>query len=355
MKTVIVLPTYNERANLELLLPQLLSQTDAHVLVVDDDSPDGTAEVVRACSSARVHLLSGEKRGLGAAYKRGMRYALEELEADVVVEMDADFSHAPTDVQRLVDALDGADFVIGSRYVEGGRIEGWGAHRYVVSWTGNLVSRLVAGLYPIKDTTAGFRAIKRWVLEEVDWDSLDTRGYGFQIRLLHEAISHGGRVAEVPVTFTDRVRGESKLGFADIREFCVTAAQLGLRTYKRLLVFLLVGLSGVLVNLGVFSASYRLFEAPFVASLALGIEASILSNFLLHDHFTFGDRRADSRISRALKYHATAFGGAAINLAVGSALFFGLGWLGELADFAGIVLATAWNWVLSSSWAWRKN
>ncbi len=355
MKTVIVVPTYNERENLTRLLPKLLAYKGVHVLVVDDNSPDQTAEVVKKHSSKRVHLLLGEKRGLGVAYTRGMQYALNELDAEVVVEMDADHSHDPADLKRLFAALEaGADVAIGSRYVPGGSIEGWGFVRHTTSWGGNMVARLIAGLYRVRDCTAGFRAIKRWVLEGVDWSSLSTRGYGFQIRLLYEAKRQGAVIKEIPVTFTDRAVGASKLGVRDIAEFFLTAVKLGFWTYQRILIFLLVGLTGLIVNLGVFSLFLRVLEAPFLLALAIGIEVSILSNFFLHDHFTFFDRHTGTKLSRMGKYHVTSFGGMAINFLVASALFYWTALHPELANLVGILVATGWNFSLSFFWAWKR-
>jgi len=185
MKVVIIVPTYNERENIGQLIEALEGQFatirhDMHILVVDDTSPDGTAEVVRSMMSIRVnlHLLTGRKEGLGAAYIRGMDHALRDLGADAVFEMDADFSHKPEDVPRLLAALDdGADFVIGSRYVQGGSIPAeWGTVRRMNSRYGNLVARYVAGIYRVRDCTAGFRAIRGSLLRRINLQTCACRG-----------------------------------------------------------------------------------------------------------------------------------------------------------------------------------
>ena len=167
-----------------------------HVLVVDDHSPDGTADAVRELMATypNLHLITGEKEGLGAAYIRGMTYALQELRAEAVMEMDADFSHKPADVPRLLAALDeGADFVIGSRYVPGGSIpENWGRLRQAISRWGNIFARYLAGLYRVKDCTAGFRAIRGSLLKRIDFSSLKVQGYAFQIALLNQAMLNQG-------------------------------------------------------------------------------------------------------------------------------------------------------------------
>ena len=164
-----VVPTYNEAENIAPMVRQLLAIADglkpieAQVLVVDDESPDGTGDIVREIQAGdeRVHLLTGPKQGLGSAYTRGFEHVLNELDVDAIVQMDADFSHAPTDTPRLIDALAHADVVIGSRYVEGGSLDpNWGRWRRFLSYMGNLFARYVAGIYKVRDCTAGFKAIR---------------------------------------------------------------------------------------------------------------------------------------------------------------------------------------------------
>jgi dolichol-phosphate mannosyltransferase len=188
MKVVVIVPTYNEAGNIARLIDLLQPQFErmghnAHILVVDDNSPDGTANVVREIQQryANVHLISGEKSGLGDAYIRGMTHALTELGAEVIYEMDADFSHKPEDVPRLMAEIDaGADLVIGSRYVPGGSIPSeWGLHRRLNSFFGNIVARYVTGIYKIRDCTAGFRAIRASLLRQIDLNGLRVQGYAF--------------------------------------------------------------------------------------------------------------------------------------------------------------------------------
>ncbi len=240
MTGVVILPTYNERENILPLIAALQKSFariphDMRILVVDDNSPDGTGTVVRekATTTSGLSLITGEKQGLGAAYIRGMTHALDALRADLVVEMDADFSHKPEDLPRLVQALDaGADFVIGSRYTAGGKIpDDWGLLRRMISKWGNVFARYIAGLYKIKDCTAGFRAIRGSLLRKIDLTSLRVQGYAFQIALLHQAIVNGARVREIPVEFVDRARGTTKLGMSDILEFMLSAWRI--RFYKR--------------------------------------------------------------------------------------------------------------------------
>ncbi len=210
---LVVVPTYDEADNVEPLLAALfVAMPDAHVLVVDDNSPDGTADLVaaRADHGERVFLLRRPgKAGLGAAYRAGFGWALSRS-YDAVVQMDADLSHPPDRVPALVDALVDADVAIGSRYVRGGSVRDWSAGRRAVSWSGNLYVRLVLAL-PVRDTTAGFKAFRADALREIGVLTSHSNGYCFQIENTWQAARHGLRVVEVPITFTDRARGVSKM------------------------------------------------------------------------------------------------------------------------------------------------
>ena len=229
MKVVIIVPTYNERDNIATLIEALEDQFahmthDMHILVVDDKSPDGTGEMVRELMTSRsnVHLLEGEKHGLGAAYIRGMQYVINRMDADAVFEMDADLSHDPADIPRMMAVFNHADFVIGSRYVPGGSIpDEWGWHRQMISRIGNLVTRYLAGMSSVRDCTAGFRVIRTSIIRQIDFTHMRAKGYAFQVALLSEAILLGAVVQEIPVRFVDRKHGESKLGLYDILEFIV--------------------------------------------------------------------------------------------------------------------------------------
>lgn len=312
MKVTIVLPTYNEKDNIQPMLDalDLIRKKLKHnlsIVVVDDNSPDGTGDIVREVMQTRsyIDLVTGDKQGLGAAYIRGMTKAID-AGAEVVFEMDCDFSHDPEDIPRLLSEIErGADFVIGSRYVSGGSIpQEWHLWRKLNSFGGNIVARLVAGIYPIKDCTAGFRAIRASLLKDVGLSSIRTQGYGFQVSLLHACYAAGAKVREVPVHFTDRAYGESKLGLKDIIEFIKNAFAIRLRGMERFLKFGLVGLSGVVVNL-LFFALFRSWDLSDLLASPLAIECSIIWNFLLNNIWTFRERRGASRFAvRGLKFNA---------------------------------------------------
>jgi dolichol-phosphate mannosyltransferase len=211
VKAVVCLPTYNECENLERML-HALADKGVDVLVIDDNSPDGTGELADRLAAELdfVAVLHRERKdGLGPAYLAGFRRALAEG-AELVLEMDADFSHDPADVPRLIEAAHDADVVLGSRYVDGGAIANWGPLRRFVSAGGSLYARLLLGV-PVHDLTGGFKCYRREVLEALDLDAIASRGYAFQIETTYRALRVGFRVVEVPIRFVDREHGGSKM------------------------------------------------------------------------------------------------------------------------------------------------
>ena len=364
-KVVVIVPTYNESGNIVALIDALQAQFralphDMHVLVVDDNSPDGTAGLVSSAMRrhANLHLITGAKAGLGAAYIRGMQYALGELAADAVFEMDADFSHDPHDVPRLLAALENsADLVIGSRHIAGGSIpKDWGLWRKLNSKGGNWVARYVAGLYGIRDCTAGFRAIRASVLRRVDFATLGVKGYAFQVALLHQMVTLGARVVEIPVHFIDRKAGSSKLGLRDIVEFILNAWWIRLRSLETFIRFAVVGASGTVVNLAIFTLLFKAGINKFVAS-PIAIETSIVWNFLLNNYWTFRHRRTrDHTTIKGLKFNVVSL----VSLIVSFSTFVALTLLvprmsPELDQFIGIVPAVLVNYFLNSYWTFRAH
>jgi dolichol-phosphate mannosyltransferase len=211
-RAVICLPTYNERENLPRVL-DALEPFGVEVLVIDDNSPDGTGDLADRLAADRdwVSVLHRErKEGLGPAYLAGFRRALSG-DAEYVLEMDADLSHDPEAVPRLIEAcVNGADVALGSRYVEGGGTENWGRGRRLVSAGGSLYARTLLGV-DIRDLTGGFKCFRRAVLEQIDLEAVTSKGYAFQIELTYRALRAGFRVVEVPIVFVDRTHGTSKM------------------------------------------------------------------------------------------------------------------------------------------------
>lgn len=220
-RALVIVPTYNERANIERLIPAVLAQDKSlELLVVDDASPDGTGTVVDAIASTnpRVHVLHrAGKLGLGTAYIAGFRWALER-KYDLVFEMDADFSHNPETLPEFLNSVREADLVIGSRY-QNGRVNvvNWPMSRLLLSYSANLYARGVTGL-PIADTTAGFKCFRRNVLESIDLSAVKSNGYAFQIEMHFRAWKRGFRLVEIPIIFVDRTEGVSKMSKKIVRE-----------------------------------------------------------------------------------------------------------------------------------------
>ncbi len=230
----IVMPTYNEANNIIPILDKIFDEEYANkskritinVLVVDDNSPDGTAnKVIRYkrinSNGQKVHLLTRKKKeGLGAAYIHGMKHAMETINPDYILEMDADGQHDPEDLYNLFEAMgEGYDFVIGSRYVNGGSVpKSWGWNRKLVSWCAGTVIKVGLGLNGIKDCSGGFRVMRSDMLKQIDLDKLNVKGYAFQAALLEAVVYGGFEVKEVPISFGQRTEGESKMGFSDMAE-----------------------------------------------------------------------------------------------------------------------------------------
>ena len=217
-KAVVCLPTYNERENLEPML-RALGDKGVRVLVIDDNSPDGTGGLADQLADELDYvdvLHRDHKEGLGPAYLAGFRRALAS-DAELVLEMDCDFSHDPNDVPRLVAAAADADVVLGSRYVAGGAVRNWGVVRRFVSAGGSWYARLLLGA-PVRDLTGGFKCYRREVLEAIDLDAIDAKGYAFQIETTYRALRKGFRVVEIPITFADREAGGSKMSKSIVAE-----------------------------------------------------------------------------------------------------------------------------------------
>jgi dolichol-phosphate mannosyltransferase len=232
-RVLVIIPTFNEAENLPVIHRRLRDACPGvHVLVVDDNSPDGTgqlADELAAADPGRTHVMHRTaKNGLGAAYLEGFAWGLSR-QYSVLVEMDADGSHAPEQLHRLLDAVDaGADLAIGSRYVDGGMVRNWPWRRLALSKTANTYSRVALGV-EVHDITAGYRAYRREVLEAIDLDSVDSKGYCFQIDLTWRTVGNGFVIVEVPITFTERELGVSKMSGSNIREALVKVTRWGIQ------------------------------------------------------------------------------------------------------------------------------
>ncbi|HEX9252501.1 MAG TPA: polyprenol monophosphomannose synthase [Ignavibacteriaceae bacterium] len=223
LKSLVIIPTYNELENLPRMIPAVLSQDQSiHLLIVDDGSPDGTGAFVKEemKKNDRIHILEREKKmGLGTAYIAGFKYALQN-NYDFIFEMDADFSHDPNELKNFLIAIKENDLVLGSRYINGVRVLNWPMSRLLLSFFASVYTRIIIGM-PIKDATGGFKCFRRSVLEAIDLNKVRSNGYSFQIEMTFKAFSQGFKIKEIPIIFIDRVKGKSKMSKKIVREAVV--------------------------------------------------------------------------------------------------------------------------------------
>ena len=372
MKIVVVNPTYNEAENIERLVREIQgvgegSGYDLHQLIVDDNSPDHTAEIVKRLQKdyPKLHLITGSRQGLGAAYIRGFKYAIAEMKPDVLIQMDADFSHDPRDIPRLLREIDrGQDISIGSRYVPGGSIPGdWGWFRRFNSWGASVFARFVAGLYRVHDVTTGFRAIRvKGVADQVNWDRVFARGYSFQLMSLYRLLQHTAKVTEIPIQFVDRTAGVSKVGvnatyLRDVLEFIRNAWLIRAKRTEVLLKFLIVGGTGFVVNAVIWRWLLALDPAMSLgAAQLISGEASIISNFLFNNFWTFARRETRHGFwSRFIQYNISAYVSVLIASGVIELLARVFGPTPSLRYlFIGVLMGTIWNWLVTNHWIFRE-
>ncbi|HUD04945.1 MAG TPA: glycosyltransferase [Patescibacteria group bacterium] len=300
MKAIVIIPTYNEKGNIERIIPVVeevfkeVKNYDMGILVVDDSSPDGTAEIVKGLMKQydNLHLLVGQKNGLGAAYLRGMTYAINELNADVMFEMDADFFHDPKKIPDFLQKIDeGNDFVIGTRYSKGGSIPAnWGIHRKIMSVWGNLLIRMILMRFSIHDWTGGYRAIKKAVFLKEKEKLTAFSGYTFQVGSLLNAVQDGFKVAEVPFHATDRTMGKSKIpGIETIIKtlYYVITARIKELIFGPFGKFLVVGGLGFVLQAVILRVMVGVFNIDPTISNLTGAVVAIFSNFNFNNLWTF--------------------------------------------------------------------
>jgi len=232
MKTLVIIPTYNELENLPRLLPEVLSKEEGiHILIVDDNSPDGTAAFVESemKNNNRIHLIKRpSKQGLGTAYIAGFKFAIQSG-YDFVFEMDADFSHDPKEIPRFLDEIKNSDVILGSRYINGVNVINWPMRRLLLSSFANLYTRFITGM-PVHDATGGFKCFRRKVLEAINLEKVTSNGYAFQIEMSFKAWKKGFKLKEIPIIFVDRVKGKSKMSRKIVREAVTMVWKLRLKS-----------------------------------------------------------------------------------------------------------------------------
>ena len=220
MKILIISPTYNENKNISQLIEKIFKlNVDVHLLVIDDNSPDGTADIVKShmLTNTNIYLLERpSKLGLGTAYCKGFKYAIEN-DFDLIIQIDADLSHDPSDIIKMIKNIEGYDMIIGSRYINGVNVVNWPMNRLLLSYFANIYARLLTRV-PVYDLTGGFKCFKRIVLEKIDLDLIESEGYSFQIEINFLAYNLGMKIKEIPIIFHDRTVGESKMNSSIVRE-----------------------------------------------------------------------------------------------------------------------------------------
>lgn len=364
-KICFVLPTYNEEENIGNIIQQILKEEKSlskhtfTILVVDDNSTDETQTIVQRYISlnSKVHLVTGQKKGLGDAYKRGFKYALNDLKADLIFQMDSDGQHDTSLIPDFVSYIEeGKDVVIGSRFAEGGTTPDFSFSRLLMSKVGNLLVRYVGGITQLQDCTSGYRAIRASYLKDLDFSYLSTRGYSFQSSLICDLAWRGADISEIPIEFSSRQGGDSKLALRDQIEFLLNIPRLGFRNLEDFMKYSLVGVSGVFVNLGLYLFLTRYYEISEVVAPLIAIESALISNFILNNFWTFGKRVTHSRIRvKFIKFHLVSGLSALINYSVFLALFLVFGLFDILANLIGIGLAAIVNYLINSNWTWKNN
>ena len=364
-KICFVLPTYNEEENIENIIQQILkeeknqSKHTFSILVVDDNSTDETQAIVQRYISlnSKIHLVTGQKKGLGDAYKRGFKFALNDLKADVIFQMDSDGQHDASLIPDFVSYIEeGKDVVIGSRFIDGGTTPDFSFSRLLMSKVGNLLVRYVGGITQVKDCTSGYRAIRASYLKELDFSYLSTRGYSFQSSLICDLAWRGADISEIPIEFSSRQGGESKLAIRDQIEFLLNIPRLGFRNLEDFMKYSLVGVSGVFVNLGLYLFLTRYYEISELVAPLIAIESALISNFILNNFWTFGKRITQSRIRvKFVKFHLVSGFSALINYSAFLTLFLVFGLYDILANLIGIGLAAIVNYLINSNWTWKDN
>ncbi len=369
MNTVVILPTYNERENVKILLDGIFDawrKVSGHtltILIVDDMSPDGTSEVIRQYKKrhSNIILLTKKKEGLGSALLHGISYALDTLKAGFIIQMDADLSHDPASLPLFISALDqGADFAVGSRYIPGGSIpDNWALHRKLFSIVGNAVVRFGLGYTRVHDWTGGYRAYKQSFARSVLSELSTYQGYVFQIAYLHKSLKRGARITEVPIRFTDRKFGHSKIAPSQyIRDVLRYVAR---ERIKDLLAgpfgkFLVVGTIGFIINTVVLEITVRYGFHPAVGS-GIGAEFAIISNFFLNNSWTFVSMkvRGLGTIGKFLQFNITSVGAILIQAGtvwIGTQMF-GVT-LYRWFYLLGVGIGLLWNYTMYSRVIWKK-
>lgn len=394
-KIVIIMPTYNEAENVPEMLAVLtkkvfpsIKNADMHLLIVDDNSPDGTGDIVKKFikknKSAKVHLLTGKKQGLGMAYVRGMEHAMEKLKADAVIEMDGDFQHDPKYLKPMVKAyLEGADYVIGSRYLQAGGIpKEWEFYRRAISYFGNLFTRLMLWIPNLHDVTTGFRLTRvNGVLDKIKLRKLmELHRFAYKIDLYSQSVDLSSKTVEIPIVFSMRTREKSKFNLNEIVSSYKVVILIRLKKSERFLKYATVGLLGYSINavgLELFrqsaittflasefsmykDTSLSILSLPSAWAGGLAAEVAIIMNFVLNNFWTFSDKKITSPldiIRKFLQFNATSLGAVVIQfvvIGIGAMLFGDTALVRQLSlIFSVAFLIVPYNYIIYNLFIWK--
>lgn len=369
-KVVITMPTFNEAENIGGMIEELVGKVlpqvkdaDMHLLVVDASSPDGTGKIVEEKKKKykKLHLLSKEKGGLGADYVAAFKYAMKELKADAVMEMDADGQHPPDHVPAMVQAfLDGADYVIGSRYIPGGSIpKDWAFSRKAMSYFGNLFIRLVWLNFKIHDMTTGFRLTRvKGVLDKIDLDNLmEIKRFAYKVDLLYQSLKLSKKTVEVPLKFAPRTKEKSKFNTKETIATFKVAIILGLKDKQRFIKFGTVGFLGFLVNF-IFLRFFRGLGFSEVLAWLFSTEMAIINNYALNNIWTFKEAKIaglGKTVSKFFQFNLTSAGALVIQSIFGP---LGVSLVGTQYDylvlaFVVVFLVLPYNYFMYNVVIWR--
>jgi len=369
-KVVIIMPSYNEAKNMGRMIKELftiefpkIQKAEMHLLVVDDNSPDGTGEIVKKAMEKHknLHLVTGEKEGLGMAYIRGMKYAMKELNADAVMEMDSDFQHPPAFVAPMVEAyLEGADYVIGSRYIPGGSIpEEWPFFRKAISYFGNLFIRIVLVKPKLHDLTTGFRLTKvKGVLDKINLDNLmEPHRFAYKVDLLYQSVKNAKKVVEVPLQFAPRKQEKSKFDTKEMIATFKVAIILGIKDKQRFIKFGTVGFAGYVVN----ASTLWLFTKqmlPGPLAWAFSTELAIINNFIFNNIWTFKSEKIQGfkkLLFKFFQFNLTSMGALIIQTTAGSVsdYFFGVQYRQLALPVIVVFMVLPYNYFMYNAVIWK--
>ena len=374
MKIIVVIPTYNEAQNIGRLIEALdiefkkISEHEISLLVVDDSSPDGTADIVKDKMEKYSWvdlLIRKEKNGLGAAYVSGFKYAMEKLNADVIVEMDADFQHDPEELKNLIKEIDnGYDYIIGSRFVKGGSIpQEWEFKRKLFSKIGNIVSKAILGIREVNDFTTGYKVSRvEGFVDSIDLDNILSKGFAYKMDLLYKMHRAGAKIKEVPINFGLRDEGSSKMEKNNLKDSLRVVISLRLKDEKtqKFLKFCAVGFAGLFVDSGLFNILRVTIDSSKTSSLISGFVA-MMTTFLLNNFWSFKKNKIDGvrkKVSGFIIYVISSY----IPIFLRSHLikfsvsrFGDTFWVSNIAFFIGILFGLAWNFLIYSKIIWKEN